>query len=55
VAIELDINGERDQLDVDPTRPPASVLRDDPGLTGTQLACGEAPAGPARCCSRAAP
>jgi aerobic-type carbon monoxide dehydrogenase small subunit (CoxS/CutS family) len=45
VEIELDVNGERYQLDVDPTRRLASVLRDDLELTGTKLGCGEGACG----------
>jgi aerobic-type carbon monoxide dehydrogenase small subunit (CoxS/CutS family) len=45
MEIELDVNGERHQLDVDPTRRLASVLRDDLELTGTKLGCGEGACG----------
>ena len=45
VQIELDLNGESYQLDVDPTRRLSSVLRDDLGLTGTKVACGEGACG----------
>ena len=45
MEIELDINGERHQLDVDPARRLTSVLRDDLGLTGTKLGCGEGACG----------
>ena len=45
VRIELDVNGELHRLDVDPVRRLASVLRDDLGLTGTKLGCGEGACG----------
>jgi aerobic carbon-monoxide dehydrogenase small subunit len=45
MLIDLDINGDRYQLDVDPTRRLSSVLRDDLGLTGTKLGCGEGACG----------
>jgi len=45
VQIDLDVNNERYQLDVDPTRRLTSVLRDDLGLTGTKLGCGEGACG----------
>jgi aerobic carbon-monoxide dehydrogenase small subunit len=45
MRIELDVNGDRYQLDVDPTRRLSSVLRDDLGLTGTTLGCGEGACG----------
>jgi carbon-monoxide dehydrogenase small subunit len=45
VEIELDINGERHQLDIDPTRRLAAVLRDHLGLTGTKVGCGEGACG----------
>src|ERR1700728_4076542 len=45
MRIELDVNGDRYQLDVDPTRRLSSVLRDDLGLTGTKLGCGEGACG----------
>jgi aerobic-type carbon monoxide dehydrogenase small subunit (CoxS/CutS family) len=45
VRIELHVNGERHALDVDPTRRLSSVLRDDLGLTGTKLGCGEGACG----------
>jgi aerobic-type carbon monoxide dehydrogenase small subunit (CoxS/CutS family) len=41
----LDVNGERYGLDVPPDRRLAHVLRDDLGLTGTKLACGEGACG----------
>ena len=45
VEIDLEINGERYSLNVDPTRRLSSVLRDDLGLTGTKVACGEGACG----------
>ena len=45
MEIELDVNGERYDLDVDPTRRLLTVLRDDLGLTGTKLGCGEGACG----------
>jgi carbon-monoxide dehydrogenase small subunit len=45
VLIDLDVNGDRYALDVDPTRRLLSVLRDDLGLTGTKLGCGEGACG----------
>ena len=38
---ELVVNGERHALDVPVTRSLADALRDDLGLTGTKVACGE--------------
>lgn len=45
VEIELGVNGELYQLDVDPTRRLLTVLRDDLGLTGTKMGCGEGACG----------
>ena len=45
MQIDLDVNGELYQLDVDPTRRLSSVLREDLGLTGTKLGCGEGACG----------
>jgi len=45
MEIEFDVNGERYQLDLDPTRRLASVLREDLELTGTKLGCGEGACG----------
>ena len=39
--LELTINSGRYALDTDPTRSLAEVLREDIGLTGTKVACGE--------------
>ncbi len=45
MEIELDVNGEIHGLDVDPTRRLLTVLREDLGLTGTKLGCGEGACG----------
>lgn len=45
MQVVLDINGERHEVDVQPTRRLADVLRDDLGLTGTKIACGEGACG----------
>jgi aerobic-type carbon monoxide dehydrogenase small subunit (CoxS/CutS family) len=39
--LELTINSGRYALDTDPSRSLAEVLREDIGLTGTKIACGE--------------
>ncbi len=39
--LELTINGGRYALETDPARSLAEVLREDIGLTGTKVACGE--------------
>jgi aerobic-type carbon monoxide dehydrogenase small subunit (CoxS/CutS family) len=39
--LELAVNGDRHQADVPVTRTLAEVLREDIGLTGTKIACGE--------------
>jgi aerobic-type carbon monoxide dehydrogenase small subunit (CoxS/CutS family) len=39
--LELAVNGDRYQLNVPATRTLAEVLREDVGLTGTKIACGE--------------
>jgi len=39
VKIELDVNGRRQQVDVEPRWTLADVLRDRLGLTGTHLGC----------------
>ena len=41
----LNINGESQQVDVEPETPLLWVLRDDVGLTGTKLGCGIARCG----------
>lgn len=45
MQIDLDVNGDRYQLDVDPARRLTNVLRDDLGLMGTKLGCGEGACG----------
>ena len=45
MRIELDVNGEQHALDVPTDRSLLDVLRDDLGLTGTKLACGEGACG----------
>jgi aerobic-type carbon monoxide dehydrogenase small subunit (CoxS/CutS family) len=40
-VIELDVNGQRYELDAAVGRSLADVLRDDLGLIGTKVACGE--------------
>ena len=38
--IKFEVNGEKRQVDVDPTTPLLWVLRDNLGLTGTKYGCG---------------
>jgi aerobic-type carbon monoxide dehydrogenase small subunit (CoxS/CutS family) len=45
VELELDINGELYTVRVAPDRRLASVLRDDLGLVGTKIGCGEGACG----------
>lgn len=45
ISVVLDVNGERYELHVAPARRLADVLRDDLGLTGTKIACGEGACG----------
>jgi carbon-monoxide dehydrogenase small subunit len=45
VKVLLDVNGERHALDLDPLARLADVLRDDLGLAGTKIACGEGACG----------
>lgn len=45
MRIELDVNGSRHDLDVDPSRTLLSVLRDELALTGTKYGCGEGQCG----------
>jgi aerobic-type carbon monoxide dehydrogenase small subunit (CoxS/CutS family) len=45
MRIALDVNGERYALDVEDDRRLLDVLRDDLGLLGTKLACGEGACG----------
>lgn len=43
--LELQINGDKHQIKVNPERSLLSVLRDDLNLTGTKYGCGEAQCG----------
>jgi aerobic-type carbon monoxide dehydrogenase small subunit (CoxS/CutS family) len=45
MRLALDVNGERYELDVRADRRLVDVLRDDLGLLGTKLACGEGSCG----------
>ncbi len=45
VAIELNVNGERERVSVEPSRFLCDVLRDDLGLTGLKVSCGVANCG----------
>src|SRR5262245_50783723 len=45
MPIVLEVNGERYELDVPPDRRLAEVLRQELGLTGTKIACGEGACG----------
>jgi aerobic-type carbon monoxide dehydrogenase small subunit (CoxS/CutS family) len=45
MRIELDVNGRRHDLDVEPSRNLLSVLRDELALTGTKYGCGEGQCG----------
>jgi len=45
VRIGLSVNGERYELEVGAARRLADVLRDDLGLVGTKIACGEGACG----------
>ena len=45
MRIELDVNGRRHDLAVEPSRSLLSVLRDDLTLTGTKYGCGEGQCG----------
>ncbi len=45
MQVGLDVNGAFYQLETDPTRRLTSVLREDLGLTGTKLGCGEGACG----------
>ncbi len=44
-AIRFTINGKQSSVDTDPDRPLVEVLREDLGLTGTKLGCGEGECG----------
>jgi aerobic-type carbon monoxide dehydrogenase small subunit (CoxS/CutS family) len=45
MRIELDVNGHRHRVDVEPTRALLYVLREELGLTGTKYGCGEGECG----------
>ena len=45
VAVTLDVNGERHRLELEPSTRLAAALRDELGLTGTKIACGEGACG----------
>jgi aerobic-type carbon monoxide dehydrogenase small subunit (CoxS/CutS family) len=45
MSIELEINGELYSVDAAPTRRLSTVLREDLGLTGTKIGCGEGACG----------
>jgi aerobic-type carbon monoxide dehydrogenase small subunit (CoxS/CutS family) len=45
MPIVLEVNGERYELDVPPDRRLAEVVRQELGLTGTKIACGEGACG----------
>ena len=45
MTVRLEINGDRHDLDIPPARRLVHVLRDDLGLVGTKLACGEGACG----------
>ena len=45
MRIQLDVNGRRHAVDVDPARTLLSVLRDELALTGTKYGCGEGQCG----------
>ena len=45
MSLELEVNGELVEVVGSPTRRLASVLREDLGLTGTKIACGEGACG----------
>jgi aerobic-type carbon monoxide dehydrogenase small subunit (CoxS/CutS family) len=45
MRIELDVNGHRHHLDIEPSRTLLSVLRDELALTGTKYGCGEGQCG----------
>jgi aerobic-type carbon monoxide dehydrogenase small subunit (CoxS/CutS family) len=41
MAIQIEVNGRRHSVDVDPAQPLLSVLRNELALTGTKYGCGE--------------
>lgn len=45
MRIELEVNGRRHSLDVEPARTLLSVLRDELALTGSKYGCGEGQCG----------
>lgn len=45
MRIELEVNGHRHSLDVDPSRSLLGVLRDELALTGAKYGCGEGQCG----------
>ena len=45
MSMELEVNGRRVAVDVDPTTPLLWVLRESLGLTGTKFGCGAAQCG----------
>ncbi len=45
VAVELNVNGQRERVYVEPSRLLCDVLREDLGLTGLKVACGAANCG----------
>jgi aerobic-type carbon monoxide dehydrogenase small subunit (CoxS/CutS family) len=45
MLIELDVNGRRHRVDVDPDRTLLSVLREELALTGSKYGCGEGQCG----------
>lgn len=45
MRIELEVNGRRHALDVDPSRSLLGVLREELSLTGTKYGCGEGQCG----------
>ena len=45
MPIELEVNGRRHHIDVEPSRTLLSVLRGELGLTGTKYGCGEGQCG----------
>jgi aerobic-type carbon monoxide dehydrogenase small subunit (CoxS/CutS family) len=45
MAVQIDVNGKRYPVDLEPERPLLTVLRDELGLTGTKYGCGEGQCG----------
>src|SRR5262245_35108546 len=45
MTVTLDVNGDRYVLELQPSHRLADVLRDDLGLTGTKIGCGEGSCG----------